>query len=456
MDVSVIGGTGYVGFITGVGLAELGHRVVGLDIDAERIESIRSGRAPIYEAGTDLDGILRRHLDTGRIRFTQDAQAAVRHADVIFIAVGTPEGSDGRADLTQVIRAAEEIGRHIDRYKILVMKSTVPVGTLAVFCEVLGGEGREGSEFDIVSNPEFLREGSGLYDFFHPERIVIGTSSERARATLRELYAPFLEPEDSASAREEDTVWSPQRGTPLVETTVVSAQMIKYASNAYLAARISFINEIAAVCEHVGADVGGVIRGVGLDSRIGPEYLQPGPGYGGPCLEKDIGALVALASDSGYDPQLLRAVIQRNIAQAEIVVQKIKTLAGMPLHRKRIAALGLAFKSGTNDVRTSISIRIIRELVDQGAIVTAHDPVAIDDARRVLRGVEFAGDPYEAAKEADVVVLLTDWPEYAEMDLGRLASVVRRRCFVDARNAMDLDEMTRCGFTYRGLGRSVG
>ena len=382
MNVTVIGGAGYVGFITGLGLAELGHRVVGVDIAADKVEMLRSGRSPIYEEGIDLNEVLRRNLEAGRIAFTTDLAEGVRHGEIIFIAVGTPESKGGQADLSQVISVAENLLDYIDSYKVIVVKSTVPVGTVELVCDILKRRLREGEDFDIVANPEFLREGRGLYDFFNPTRIVIGARSDRARELMRNLYAPFLKPR-TMNDEPRTTDYTPRTDTPLIETDIASAQMIKYASNAFLATRISFINEIASICEKVGADVKEVAKGMGYDPRIGHEYLEAGIGFGGPCLEKDLKALIKIAEASGYEPGLLRAVLEKNEHQVRQVIAKLKELVGYLLYRKVIAVFGLAFKPGTNDVRTSLSLRVIDLLLREGAIVRAHDPLAIPEAKAI-------------------------------------------------------------------------
>jgi len=451
MRISVIGGSGYVGFITGLGFAELGNDVVNVDIAADKVSMMNGGKSPIYEEGVDLDDVLRRNLEVGRIRFTTDLEEGMRHGEVVFVAVGTPQRTDGEADLSQVIGVAEEIGQYLNEYKVLVMKSTVPVGTLDIVCSIIKRTRREGEEFDVASNPEFLREGKGLYDFFHPSRIVVGTSAERARAMLRDLYGPFLVAKAQGSSQP-TSGYAPRPSTPLLETDIASAQMIKYASNAFLATRVSFVNEIASVCESVGANVLDVVQGMGYDERIGAHYLNPGPGFGGPCLEKDIKALIALASNYGYDAAFLRSVLRRNEAQLESILQRVKALAGYPLYRKKIALLGLAFKAGTNDVRTSLSVRILDELVRQGVDVAAHDPVAMEEARAIYPEVAYHADVYGAAEGASVLVLMTEWPEYMELDFREIAGRMDSPNIVDTRNLLDPALLRRIGFKYVGMG----
>jgi|Deesub1362A_J573_1020465.scaffolds.fasta_scaffold00550_24 UDPglucose 6-dehydrogenase len=452
INVTVIGGAGYVGFITGLGLAELGHRVVGVDIAADKVEMLRSGRSPIYEEGVDLNKVLRRNLEAGRIAFTTDLAEGVRHGEVIFIAVGTPESEGGQADLSQVISVAENFLDYIDSYKVIVVKSTVPVGTVELVCDILKRRLREGEDFDIVANPEFLREGRGLYDFFNPTRIVIGARSDRARKLMRNLYAPFLE-QRTTNGEPQTTNYTPRTDTPLIETDIASAQMIKYASNAFLATRISFINEIASICERVGADVKEVAEGMGYDPRIGHEYLEAGIGFGGPCLEKDLKALIRIAENSGYEPRFLRAVLEKNEYQVRQVIAKLKELAGYLLYRKIITIFGLAFKAGTNDVRTSLSLRVIDQLEKEGAIVRAYDPIAIPEARKVKSNIEYYDDPYEAVRYAEALLILTEWPQFRELDWTQIKEMVSSPNIIDGKNLLEPERMRELGFIYRGIGR---
>lgn len=468
MDITVIGGSGYVGFITGLGMAELGNSVINVDIDDTKVAMMNAGTSPIYEEDIDLSQVLQRNLDAGRIEFTTDLQRGVNHGEVIFIAVGTPEKESGEADLSQVIGVAEEIVDYIDSYKVLVMKSTVPVGTVELIGSILNRKRQEGQDFDIVSNPEFLREGKGLYDFFNPTRIVIGTDSDRACQTMRKLYAPFLSPESEVPSPEGlegnhpprttrheplTTNYEPRVDTPLVQTDLASAQMIKYASNTFLATRISFINEIAGLCEKIGADVKEVIRGMGYDDRIGHEYLEPGIGFGGPCLEKDLKALIKISESNDYQPNFLRAVLEKNEHQIRQVVNKAKDLAGYPLYRKIIAIFGLAFKAGTNDVRTSLALRIIEQLQDLGAEIHAHDPQAIPEARQLKPDIAYFEDPYEAVRHADTLVILTDWPQFRGLNYSKVAKLMNSPNIVDGRNLLVSKEMQKLGFRYRGVGR---
>jgi len=468
MNITVIGGSGYVGFITGLGLAELGNRIINVDIDDEKVAMMNAGRSPIYEEGIDLSQVLQSDLDAGRIEFTTDLKKGLNHGEVIFIAVGTPQKENGEADLSQVIGVTEEIVDYIDSYKVLVMKSTVPVGTVELIGSILNRKKQAGKDFDIVSNPEFLREGKGLYDFFNPTRIVIGANSERAKEIMRQLYAPFLSPESGVQSPKgfqvahtsrttnhelRTTNYEPRTNTPLVQTDIASAQMIKYASNAFLATRISFINEIAGLCERIGADVTEIARGMGYDDRIGHEYLEPGIGFGGPCLEKDLKALIKISENNDYQPNFLRAVLEKNEHQIRQVVNKVKELAGYPMYRKIVAVFGLAFKAGTNDVRSSLALRIIDQLQDLGTEIHAHDPQAIPEAKQLKPDIEYFEDPYEAVRHADALVILTDWPEYRDLDYAKLGEQMTTLKLVDGRNMLDALQMRELGFQYKGIGR---
>ena len=449
MNVCVIGGAGYVGLITGVGMAEIGHRVVNVDVDGEPLRKLRAGLAPIHDEG--LEPLLKRTVDSGRLRFSADLGEAVSSSQVVFIAVGTPSREDGQADLSQVIRVAEEIVTHIDGYKLVVVKSTVPVGTVELVQSILSREREEGQHFDIVANPEFLREGKGLYDFFYPDRIVIGASSERARGIMRDLYEPIVRSEVAwpNGGRVPDT----SGPVPVVETDLASAQMIKYASNAFLATRISFINEIAGLCEKVGTDVKEVVRGMGYDPRIGHDYLEAGLGFGGPCLEKDLSALIKIAEGNSYETELLKAVRARNERQVGEVMAKVKGLIGYLLYRKVVAVLGLAFKAGTNDVRNSLAPKVIERLEEEGAIVRAHDPVAIPEARSLRPNVTYCEDPYDTAGDADALLVLTEWPCFKQLDFQEIKARMASPRIVDARNLLDPEALRELGFTYVGIGR---
>lgn len=445
--ICVVGGAGYVGLITGLGLAELGHTVVNVDVDEKRVAQLQAGEPPMYEEG--ILPVLQRNLASGRISFSTDLHEALARSTIVFVAVGTPAQEDGHADLSQIIEVADELASHLASYRVVVLKSTVPVGAVELVLDILRRSGEEGRDFDIVVNPEFLREGKGLRDFFHPDRIVIGSSSERASEMVRALYEPILRgtagPPDLDEGAGE---------VPILQTDLASAQMIKYASNAFLAMRISYINEIAGLCDRVGADVKEVVRGLGYDSRIGDDYLAPGLGFGGPCLEKDLRALIKVAESHNYEPQILRAVLDRNNRQLEEVISKTKELVGPLLYGKQVAVFGLAFKVGTSDVRNSLALRVIERLEEEGAVVRAHDPIAIPEARVAEPHIGYCDDRYEAVTDADVLLILTDWPQFVEVDYERVMAAMQTPCIVDARNMLDAAKLRKQGFSYLGMGVS--
>ena len=431
VDIGIIGGAGYVGLVTGVGLAALGHKVISEDLDQRRLGMLRDGKSAVYEEG--LEPILRQLLDRDQIVFTDDQSETIRNSDAVFIAVGTPSLDDGAADLSAVIAVAEGLRDGIARYTVIVIKSTVPVGTINVVTDILSQKLTEGEDFDVVSNPEFLREGSGLIDFFAPSRIIVGSTSERALKVLREIYEPLL-----AGSTVVDVPWIDSlRDIPYVETDATSAQLTKYAANAYLATRISFINEIAGISEKVGGNIGDIVEGLGLDPRIGPGYLQPGIGFGGPCLDKDLRALITVAGENSYDPVLFNGVLQRNELQLREVMNKITAAVGSSLYRKRIALLGLAFKEGTNDVRHSLSIRLYRMLRDQGASVVGHDLLAVEEAIELESDLEASTDLPTVLLGADVVVVLNSEPIYSEIDWSQVASKGTSVYVIDTRGILD-------------------
>ncbi len=419
-------GTGYVGLVTAAGFAELGSEVWCVDIDAAKIERLRAGEVPIYEPG--LEQLL--HANAERMHFSTDLAGALEHARLLFIAVGTPPTYSGDADLSSVNAVIEAIPAS-DRHA-LVMKSTVPCGTGVSVKRVFAEQGKGGLGY--VSCPEFLKEGSAVQDFLHPDRVVVGDGGDWAGDAVVELYAPLQ--------------------APLVRTDIASAEMVKLASNAFLATKISFINEIANVCEETGADVVEVARGMGLDDRIGPKFLQAGIGFGGSCFPKDVDALKQLAGNSGYHFQLLTAVIEVNELQKRRVIGKLhKHLGG--LVGKRVALFGLAFKPNTDDMREASSLVLSARLSADGASVTAYDPVAEEQARNLLTGMSFAGSPLEAAADADAVVLVTEWPEFMELDWKLLAEVMRGDLVIDGRNALDPELLRSAGLVYEGIGRGI-
>jgi UDPglucose 6-dehydrogenase len=445
-DIGVIGGAGYVGLVTGVGLAALGHNVISMDLDQKRLEMLRSGKSAVYEDG--LEPILAKLNEMGQISFTDDQSETVRNSDALFIAVGTPSLSDGAADLSAVIAVAEHLRDEISKYTVIVVKSTVPVGTLNIVTDILSQKLTEGEDFDVVSNPEFLREGSGLIDFFAPSRIIVGSNSERANAVLREIYRPLL-----AGTTVVDVPWIDSgREIPYVETDAVSAQLTKYAANAFLATRISFINEIAGISEKVGGNIGDIVDGLGLDPRIGPGYLQPGIGFGGPCLDKDLRALITVAGENSYDPVMFNGVLQRNELQLREVMNKITAAVGSSLYKKRIALLGLAFKEGTNDVRHSLSIRLYRLLRDQGATVVGHDVLALDEVRELEPDFEVSADVDGILSGSEVVVALNSEPSYAGIDWSEYGKAERSPYVIDTRGILDHDSLVTSGIDFDVLG----
>jgi UDPglucose 6-dehydrogenase len=430
MNICVVG-TGYVGLVTGAVFADLGNDVVCVDKIRAKIDSLKAGRMPIYEPG--LEEMVARNVEDGRLTFTTELPAAVRQSDVIFIAVGTPPRETGETDLSQVEAVAAEIGGAMDRYKVVVNKSTVPVGTGELVREVITRHQPRPVEFDVVSNPEFLREGSAIEDTLRPDRIVIGAPNQPAAMRLVELYAPLER--------------------PMIITDLPSAEVIKYASNAFLAAKISFINAIANVCESAGADVTQVMKGMGLDNRIGGAFLQAGLGYGGSCFPKDVDSLIHTAARLGYDFKLLKSVVDINRERTGRLIEIIRKVLS-PLDDKTVAVLGLAFKPNTDDMREAKSLDVVAQLTAAGASVKAYDPVAADNARALLpSSVTYSASPYEAAQDADAVVLVTEWNEFKYLNLERLRGVLRRRIIFDGRNIWEPERMRRLGFEYYSIGR---
>jgi UDPglucose 6-dehydrogenase len=430
MNICVVG-TGYVGLVTGAVFADLGNDVVCVDKDRDKIAALKAGRMPIYEPG--LEEMVARNAGDSRLSFTSDLGVGIRHADVIFIAVGTPPKDTGETDLSQVEAVAAEIGRSMDRYKVVVNKSTVPVGTGELVREVIARHQPRAIEFDVVSNPEFLREGSAIEDTLRPDRIVIGAPTQHVAMTLVELYAPLER--------------------PMIITDLPSAEVIKYASNAFLAAKISFINAISNICEAAGADVSQVMKGMGLDPRIGGAFLQAGLGYGGSCFPKDVDSLIHTAGRLGYDFKLLRSVVEINRERAAHLVESIAKALG-PLDDKTVAVLGLAFKPNTDDMREAKSLEVIQLLHAAGARVRVYDPAAMDNARRLLpSSVTFSDSPYEAADGAHAAVLVTEWNEFRYLNLERLRGHLTRPAIFDGRNLWEPERMRRLGFEYHSVGR---
>lgn len=451
VSICVIG-SGYVGLVAAACFAEMGHHVICVDNDEAKVKTLREGGVPIFE--DLLPELLARHRDQG-VEFTTDLSRAVAHSQAIFIAVGTPQGDTGAADLSYVEAVVSEIARHINSYKVIVEKSTVPVYTNDWIQRVLQRHGVDRLSFDVVSNPEFLREGTAVLDFLHPDRIVIGANTERSAEVLRQIYAPLTDGTYYDQAGALAGRCSSAHPARVVVTSAQSAELIKHASNAFLALKISFINAVANLAEAVDADIEDIAAGMGLDSRIGSGFLRAGLGYGGSCFPKDVAAFHWVAQQKGINFQLLQEIRKINETQRDIFFNKVLS-ALWTLRGKRLTALGLAFKGGTDDIRDSPAIEVIKKLLEAGAIVTAYDPAAMERAKAVLAPSEkmrYAGELYEAAKDADAVLILTDWKEFAAMDLVRLNQEVRFPIVIDGRNLYKLQKMQDHGFTYVSVGR---
>jgi UDPglucose 6-dehydrogenase len=433
MHVTMIG-TGYVGLVSGACFADFGHQVVCVDKDAGKIEQLRGGKSPIFEPF--LDALIARNVEAGRLSFTSDAAPAIRSAAAVFIAVGTPSRrGDGFADLSFVYEAAREIAGELDAFTVIATKSTVPVGT-GDQVDAIMRELRPDADFAVVSNPEFLREGAAIEDFKRPDRVVVGTEDERARRLMAELYRPLFINE-----------------TPILFTGRRTAELIKYAANAFLATKITFINEMAELCEKVGANVQEVARGMGFDRRIGAKFLHAGPGFGGSCFPKDASALAAIGQRHGAPVRIIETVIGVNNARKSAMVQKIMGACGGTVRGKRIAVLGLAFKPNTDDMREAPSLAIVPVLAAEGAEVVAYDPAAMGEARKLLPEVRLAADPYACVEGADAMVLLTEWDQFRALDLDRIKPALRKPIVVDLRNVYKPEEMAARGFTYVSIGR---
>ncbi|HIE39326.1 MAG TPA: UDP-glucose/GDP-mannose dehydrogenase family protein [Anaerolineales bacterium] len=428
-NIAVVG-VGYVGLVTGACFADLGNRVICLDINEEKIEGLKQGIMPIYEPG--LEELVKRNVRAGRLSFTTSYAEALKEAEFAFIAVGTPEGVDGEADLRYVRMAAESIADTLNHPLIIVNKSTVPVGTGDWVADIIRARRGGEVEFSVVSCPEFLREGSAISDFMNPARIILGSEDREAAEKVAQLHLPL-------------------RSTIMI-TDLRTAEMIKYASNAFLATRISFINEIANICEALGADVKEVATGMGYDPRIGPAFLDPGVGYGGSCFPKDVKALAHMASTHGRHPQLLHAVMEINADQRRQVVWKLREMLG-ELKGRTVGLLGLSFKPNTDDMREAPSVTIARYLMAEGAQVRAYDPAAMENARRILQDVELAPDPYTMAEGCDALVVVTEWNEFKHLDLKRIRDLMRQPVLMDGRNIYDPAAVQALGFAYRGVGR---
>ncbi|HSP06703.1 MAG TPA: UDP-glucose/GDP-mannose dehydrogenase family protein [Acidobacteriota bacterium] len=430
MNIAVIG-TGYVGLVTGSVFADMGNDVICVDKDETKVQQLSQGRIPFYEPG--LEEIVKRNLDDRRMTFTSDVTQAVKKSDVIFIAVGTPPKEDGETDLSQVEEAARGIGLAMDRYKVIVNKSTVPVGTGNLVRNIIESVKKNDIKFDVVSNPEFLREGSAVLDSVSPDRVVIGAPNQQVAVTLMELYASL--------------------GCPMLITDVESAEIIKYASNAFLAMKISFPNAIADLCERTGADVMHVINGMGHDRRIGHHHLQPGLGYGGSCFPKDVDSLIHTSRTLGYDFKLLQSVADINHDRISRFLSKIESVLGA-IERKTFGLLGLSFKPDTDDMREAKSIEVIEGLLSRNAKIRAYDPAAMQNAKRIfMNRIEYVENAYEAASGADAVILLTEWREFKLLNMERLRDSMKQPVIFDGRNLYNPDRMKKLGFRYFGIGR---
>lgn len=429
-NICVIG-SGYVGLVTGTCFSDLGNKVVTVDIDESKIAKLNQGVMPIYEPG--LEELVERNVKAGRLSFTTSYEEGLKDAEFVFICVGTPSAVDGEADLKYVRSAAETIAQQMDHPLVIINKSTVPVGTGDWVADIVSRMQPEPIDFAVVSCPEFLREGSAITDFMNPDRNVFGSTNQEAAEKVAGLYSAL--------------------GAPAVITDIRTAEMIKYASNAFLATRISFINEISIICERLGADVTEVARGMGLDKRIGPHFLQAGVGYGGSCFPKDVKALANMALTHGMHPQLLNAVMDINDFQRKQIATKVRELLGGSLDNKTIGVLGIAFKANTDDIREAPALTVIRNLANQGANVKAYDPVAMENAEREIRNVTLVDDAYAVAEGADALILLTDWNEFKNLDMKRVKESMNEPLLVDGRNLYNPDDMRKFGFVYRGVGR---
>ncbi len=435
MNITMIG-TGYVGLVTGTCFAEFGHFVTCVDKAEEKISLLKSGIIPIYEPG--LDVLVKKNVDEGRLQFTTDMAQAVPQAEAVFIAVGTPSSrrGDGYADLSYIYEAARELSNYLSGYTVVVDKSTVPVGT-ARQVERIIRETNSAATFDVASNPEFLREGAAISDFMRPDRVVIGVESERAGKLLKEIYKPLY-----------------LRDTPIVHTTIETAELTKYAANAFLAVKISFINEIASVCEAVNANVIDLAKAIGMDGRIGSKFLHPGPGYGGSCFPKDNLALMRIVQEYGENVRIVEAAVEANAAQKARMVKKIREMLGGSESGKTIAVLGLTFKPETDDMRDAPAATILPALLEKGAIIRAHDPKGIEEAKKYLpSSIEYVDNAYEAAVGADCIVLMTEWNQYRALDFELLKSKMKAPVFIDLRNVYDPATLKNAGFSYIGVGR---
>jgi len=434
MNIAVVG-TGYVGLVTGTCLAETGNHVICVDINEEKVKKMQSGSVPIYEP--HLDALFERNIKQGRLTFTTNLTEAIEKAKIIFLALPTPPGEDGSADLSYILGVADDLGKLLKDYKVIVDKSTVPVGTADKVKKAISKHSKV--EFDVVSNPEFLREGFAVDDFLKPDRVVIGTSSDKAKKIMEELYKPYV-----------------RQGNPIIFMDEKSAELTKYAANAFLATKITFMNEIANLCEKLGADVDAVRIGIGSDDRIGKRFLFPGIGYGGSCFPKDVQALAKSAEDVKYDFKILDAVMDVNEKQKTIIVPKIKEYFKGSLKGKKIALWGLAFKPDTDDIREAPALYIIDELTKEGAVITAYDPEAINNVRNLIGDkIKYANDEYDALKDADALVIATEWSLFRTPDFDNMSSLLKNKVIFDGRNLYSLSQMKELGYFYSSIGRET-
>lgn len=436
MNIAVIG-TGYVGLVTGTCFAETGNHVVCVDINEEKVKGMQKGKLPIYEP--DLDRLFERNIEEGRLIFTTSLAEGIKDAEIIFLALPTPSGEDGSADLSYILGVADDLGNLLDHYAVIAGKSTVPVGTAEKVTKRIAMSAKV--KFDVVSNPEFLREGFAVSDFMKPDRVVIGTSSKKAKRFMQELYKPFV-----------------RQGNPVYVMDERSAEMTKYAANSFLATKISFMNEVANLCEKVGANVDAVRLGIGSDERIGKRFLFPGIGYGGSCFPKDVQALQHIAIDNGYDFKILEAVTQVNSDQKRSLVRKIRNTFKDDISGKTFALWGLAFKPDTDDIREAPAIEIVKELTQSGAKVVAYDPEAIANFKKQSKGnklISFANDEYQALKGADALIIATEWSVFRTPDFGRIKKSLKKPIIFDGRNLYEPDDMKKAGFYYQSMGRQT-
>ena len=431
--ISIIG-TGYVGLVTGVGMAEFGNQVICTDIDKTKIDNLNSGILPIYEPG--LEEIIKKNVKYNRLSFSSNVKESIIESDVIVIAVGTPEAENGQADMSFVLSVAETISNNLNSYKLVVTKSTVPIGSGKRIVDLINDRVNNQKLFDYVSNPEFLREGSALKDFLWPDRVIIGTDSEKAYGIMRNVYRPLY-----------------INKNPITRTSIETAEMIKYASNSFLALKISYINEIANLCEAVGADVHKVANAMGQDGRISDKFLHPGPGFGGSCFPKDLEALLSISEDNNVKMKTVEAAIIANNNQKKRMVKKLINLFKENIKNKKIAILGLAFKANTNDIRESSSINMIKSLVSKGVSINAYDPIANNEMGKIINNINYFDNLYDAVNNVDAVVVMTEWNEFRSLDLKKIKSKMSGNVFLDTRNIISMEELSSIGFVYDNVGR---